>query len=45
MTRVDRGSLGVVSGNIAKSKRDAMRVRTPTSMLGVRGTRFVVEVK
>lgn len=45
VTSVDRGSLGVVSGNIAKSKRDAMRVRTPTSMLGVRGTRFVVEVE
>lgn len=45
VTSVERGSLGVVSGNIAKSKRDAMKVRTPTSMLGVRGTRFVVEVK
>lgn len=45
VTSVERGSLGVVSGNIAKSKRDAMRVRTPTSMLGVRGTKFVVEVK
>lgn len=45
VTSVNRGSLGVVSGTIAKSKRDAMRVRTPTSMLGVRGTRFVVEVK
>lgn len=45
VTSVERGSLGVVSGNIAKSKRDAMRVRTPTSMLGVRGTRFVVDVK
>ncbi len=45
LTNVNRGSLGVVSGNIAKSKRDAMRVRTPTSMLGVRGTKFVVEVK
>jgi hypothetical protein len=44
VTSVDRGSLGVVSGQIAKSKQDAMRVRTPTSMLGVRGTRFVVEV-
>src|SRR5579863_715277 len=44
MTSVDRGSLGVVSGLIAKSHRDAMRVRTPTSMLGVRGTRFVVQV-
>ena len=45
VTSVNRGSLGVVSGKIAKSKRDAMRVRTPTSMLGVRGTKFVVEVK
>ena len=45
VTSVNRGSVGVVSGNIAKSKRDAMRVRTPTSMLGVRGTKFVVEVK
>ena len=44
VTSVDRGTLGVVSGRIAKSKRDAMRVRTPTSMLGVRGTRFVIEV-
>jgi hypothetical protein len=34
----------VVSGQIAKSKKDAMRVKTPSSLLGVRGTRFVVEV-
>jgi hypothetical protein len=45
VTQVQRGSLGVVSGKIAKSGRDAMRVRTPTSTLGVRGTKFVVEVK
>lgn len=45
VTRVNRGSLGVVSGNIARSRQDAMRIRTPTSTLGVRGTRFVVEVK
>ena len=45
LTRVDRGSLGVVSGRIAKSGKDAMKVKTPTSMLGVRGTKFVVEVK
>lgn len=44
VTNVDRGSLGVVSGQIAKSGRDAMKVRTPTSLLGVRGTRFIVEV-
>ncbi len=45
LTEVKRGSLGVVSGKIAKSGKDAMRVKTPTSMLGVRGTKFVVEVK
>lgn len=45
VTSVNRGSVGVVSGNIAGSGRDRMKVRTPTSILGVRGTRFVVEVK
>jgi hypothetical protein len=45
LTQVERGSLAVVSGQIAKSAKDAMRVRTPTALLGVRGTRFVVEVK
>ena len=44
VTQVDRGSLAVVSGQIAKSGPDAMKVRTPTSLLGVRGTRFVVAV-
>jgi hypothetical protein len=44
VTRVDRGSLAVVSGKIAKSDRDAMKVRTPNSLLGVRGTRFIIEV-
>jgi hypothetical protein len=41
---VNRGSLAVVSGQIAKSGPDAMKVRTPTTVLGVRGTRFVVNV-
>jgi hypothetical protein len=44
ITQVNRGSLAVVSGQIAKSDRDAMKVRTPTSLLGVRGTRFVISV-
>ncbi len=44
VTRVNRGSLGVDSGNIPRSGRNAMRIRTPTSTLGVRGTTFVVEV-
>jgi hypothetical protein len=43
-TLVNRGSLAVVSGQIAKSKKDAMTVRTPTTLLGVRGTRFLVNV-
>jgi hypothetical protein len=42
---VDRGALAVVSGQIAKENPNAMRVRTPTSLLGVRGTRFVVTVE
>ena len=44
VTSVNRGSLAVVSGQIAHSKQDAMKVRTPTSLLGVRGTKFIVEV-
>ena len=44
VTQVDRGSLAVVSGKVAKSNRDAMKVRTPNTLLGVRGTKFIVEV-
>lgn len=44
VTQVDRGSLAVVSGQIAKEDPKAMQVRTPTSLLGVRGTRFIVTV-
>jgi hypothetical protein len=39
-----KGKLAVVSGQIAKHQQDAMKVRTPSSTLGVRGTEFVVEV-
>jgi hypothetical protein len=45
LTQVDRGSLAIVSGQIAKENRDAMKVKTPTSLLAARGTRFVVDVK
>lgn len=38
-----RGSLSVISGKIAKSNPDAMRFRTPSVTLGVRGTEFVIE--
>lgn len=39
-----KGTLSVVSGRIAKQSPDAMTVRTPTAILGVRGTEFVVSV-
>jgi len=44
LTTVNRGALAIVSGQIAKENKDAMQVRTPTSLLAARGTRFVVEV-
>jgi hypothetical protein len=44
LTEVDRGSLAIVSGQIAKENKDGMKVKTPTSLLAARGTRFVVEV-
>lgn len=37
-----KGTLAVVSGRIAKQAPDAMRVKTPAAILGVRGTEFVV---
>ena len=36
------GTLAVVSGRIAKQSPDAMTVRTPFAVLGVRGTEFAV---
>lgn len=41
---LDRGSLAVISGRIAKQAPDAMTVRTPSAILGVRGTEFAVRV-
>lgn len=43
-SRLQQGRLAVVSGKIAKHSADAMKVRTPSSILGVRGTEFLVEV-
>ncbi len=40
-----RGSLSVVSGRIAKQSPDAMTVRTPAAILGVRGTEFAVSAR
>ncbi|MFI4979514.1 MAG: FecR domain-containing protein [Nevskiales bacterium] len=43
-TTLSSGKLAVVSGKIAHHQLDAMKVRTPSSILGVRGTKFLVEV-
>lgn len=39
-----KGTLAVVSGKMVKQSPDAMRVRTPASIMGVRGTEFLVRV-
>jgi hypothetical protein len=41
-TSLRRGTLSAVSGKIARQSPDAMKVRTPSTILGVRGTEFVV---
>lgn len=43
-SQLRRGTLAVVSGRIAKQSPEAMTVRTPSAVLGVRGTEFVVSV-
>ena len=40
--KLNKGTLAVISGRIAKQSPDAMTVRTPAAVLGVRGTEFVV---
>lgn len=44
LTDMRKGTLTMVSGDIARSSPGAMKVRTPTAILGVRGTSFAVEV-
>ena len=39
-----RGTLSAVSGKIVARTPEAMRIRTPTTVLGVRGTEFFVKV-
>jgi hypothetical protein len=41
---LQKGSLAVVTGKIEKQEPGAMRVRTPASVMGVRGTEFLVRV-
>ena len=44
-TTLKRGTLAVASGRLAKQSPEAMTVRTPTMVLGVRGTEFLVHAE
>jgi hypothetical protein len=44
LTNMDRGTLAVISGHIAKRSPEAMKIKTPTTILGFRGTKIVVKV-
>ncbi len=44
-TSLIRGTLNYVSGVIAKLKPEAVQVKTPTGIIGVRGTQFVAKVE
>ncbi|MEO8386557.1 MAG: FecR family protein [Betaproteobacteria bacterium] len=39
-----KGTLAAVSGKMVKQVPESMRIRTPSSIMGVRGTEFVVKV-
>lgn len=44
ITEMSQGTIAIISGQIAKKTPDAMKVTTPTTILGVRGTKFVVKI-
>ena len=39
-----RGTLAVISGKLSKQSPKAVKFSTPSTVLGVRGTEFVIEV-
>jgi hypothetical protein len=41
---LSKGTVAVVSGKMVKQSPEAMKIRTPSSIMGVRGTEFVVKV-
>lgn len=40
---VKRGTLGVISGKLSKQSPNAVQFNTPSAILGVRGTEFVID--
>ena len=43
-TDMNCGTLTVISGQIAKRSPDAMKIKTPTTIVGLRGTKVAVKV-
>ena len=41
---VKRGTMAVISGKLAKKSPTAVKFVTPSAILGVRGTEFVIDV-
>ncbi|HEX4333310.1 MAG TPA: FecR family protein [Usitatibacter sp.] len=39
-----QGRLAAISGKMVKQSPESMKIRTPSAIMGVRGTEFVVEV-
>jgi len=44
LAKLGKGTLSVTSGDIARGSPEAMKIRTPSAILGVRGTHFLVRV-
>lgn len=44
VTDMQRGTLSVISGDITKQSPDAMKIKTPSTILGFRGTRTAIMV-
>ena len=44
-SKITKGSLNYLSGVIAKLQPDAIKMTTPSGVIGVRGTQFLVKVE
>ena len=44
ITNMNRGTLTVISGDIAKRSPEAMKIKTPSTILGFRGTTTAIKV-
>lgn len=43
-TTIKKGTLAVISGKISKTSNESVVYRTPTTILAVRGTEFIIDV-